>query len=508
MDVSAGVLMIQGTTSGAGKSLVAAGLCRLFARRGRSVAPFKCQNFSLNSFATPEGGEIGRAQALQAAAAGIPPHVDLNPILLKPAGRRGCQLILLGRPLGHFQFIEYDKLHGELFPTAMAALDRLRAAHEVVFIEGAGSPAEINLRGRDIANMAVAKYARAPVLLVGDIDRGGVFASLLGTVELLADEERDLVRGLVINKMRGDPHVLDPGLEELALRSGKPVMGVVPYLPDLGLDDEDALDLDERKQQPSGSTVAEAALRIAVVRLPHISNTTDFQPLEREPGVIVEYATKPDDLAGAAAVILPGSKETPADLAWLGERGLGAAILTHHAAGGVVMGICGGLQMLGTTLREESTETAGLDLLPVETEFRPEKRVVQVRARTAGGFLDLPAGLPLVGYEIHTGRTRRTAGQPFSRVQSVAGEEYDEGAVSADGGAAGTYLHGVFDSDEFRAAWLAALRRRARVSAVPRATGSAEARNAALDRLADALADSLDLAAIEHLIDESRRRAR
>ena len=492
------VLMVQGTTSGAGKSLLVTALCRVYARRGVRVAPFKCQNMSLNSFATPGGGEIGRSQALQAAAAGVAPHVDMNPILLKPAGRRGCQLVVLGRPRGHHQAIAYEHLHGDLFPLAMSALDRLRAAHDLVIAEGSGSPAEINLRGKDIANMAVARHAACPVLLVADIDRGGVFASLAGTMHLLAREERDLVAGLVINRMRGDAAVLDTGLAELTRHTGKPVVGVVPFLPDLDLEDEDSLDLDGR-----GPAGAADALRVAVVRFPHISNFTDFQVLEREPGVSVQYVDRADALAGVHVVILPGSKETLADLAWLRARGLAEAVIAHHRAGGHVLGICGGLQMLGAVLRDETAAdqpVPGLGLLPVETAFGPEKRTVQATGTSLPGYLDIPGDLPLTGYEIHMGRTSLTGGAPFARLTAADGGRYEEGAVSADGLVAGTYLHGLFDADDYRRAWVAAARRHAGLGPVASDTSADAAREAAIDRAADAVEAALDMAAINALV--------
>lgn len=512
------VLMVQGTTSGAGKSMLATALCRLYARRGLRVAPFKCQNMSLNSFATPGGGEIGRSQALQAEAAGLQPHVDMNPILLKPAGRRGCQVVLLGRPIGHYTELDDEMRFGRLFPAAMAALDRLRAQYQVIIAEGAGSPSEINLRGRDIANMPTARHAEAAVLLVADIDRCGVFASLMGTVELLNPWERDLVVGLVINRMRGPADVLRPGLDELVRRTGKPVLGVIPYLDDLALDDEDALNLDI-----GGGTFGDGVLRIAVIRLPHIANFTDFQVLEREPGVSLRYAVRPADLSGAHAVIVPGSKETLTDLAWLRAHGLAEAVIEHHRAGGIVLGICGGLQMMGTrlgaeqpTAGSEPPDVPGLGLLPVETDFQEDKRTVQVRGESLAGHLDVVAGLPLVGYEIHTGRSRRTGGRAFAMVAAAGEAPREDGAVSDDGRAAGTYLHGLFDSEAYRSAWLAAARRTAGLEAQggraaadalpwPHQTGRGTPTNpiirgAAIDRLADAVEAALDMNAVDRLL--------
>ncbi|MBU4515611.1 MAG: cobyric acid synthase [Eubacteriales bacterium] len=481
--MAARVLMIQGTASSAGKSLVVAGLCRLYARRGFSVAPFKSQNMALNSFATPDGGEIGRAQALQAEAAGVPPHVEMNPILLKPTGEKGSQVVVLGRPRGVYNVYEYYALKEELWPVVTGALDRLRERCEIVIAEGAGSPAEINIRRNDIANMEVALYARAPVLIVGDIERGGLFAALLGTMDLLAVRERKLVAGYLINKFRGDERLLEPGLELLRERTGRPVFGVLPYLADLHLDEEDSVGLAGRGRVPGADD-----LEVAVIRLPRMANYTDFLPLETTDGVAVRYVDRPSDLVSAHVVIIPGSKETLSDLEWLHQRGLGQAIKEYAARGGALLGICGGYQMLGETIRDGSRELPGLGLLPVTTWFEAEKRTVQVQGITAEGVWGIPGGLPVKGYEIHMGFSRLCGGRPLFLLGEDGGEAQPEGCVSEIGLVAGTYLHGCFDDDRFREQWVVRMRHLAGLP--PKGTGAtsyAERRQRDLDRVADLL---------------------
>jgi adenosylcobyric acid synthase len=320
--------MCVGTGSHAGKSVLAAALCRIFARRGYRVAPFKAQNMALNSFVTPEGGELGRAQAYQARAAGVEPHVDMNPVLLKPSSQTGSQVIVLGRPVRHMAVREYHAYQPEVWPVVTAAYDRLRAANDLIVIEGAGSPAEINLRDQDIVNMRMALYAQAPTLLIGDIDRGGVFASLVGHMELFTPEERELIAAFVINKFRGDATLLDSGIEFLQEKTGVPTLGVVPMLTDWRGDEEDSLGIEDRRRRAK----PHAPLQIAVVRLPFISNYTDFDVLADEPDVNVRYVTSPAELEGAAAVVLPGTKSTVADLAWLRESGVAAAFVRSAAA--------------------------------------------------------------------------------------------------------------------------------------------------------------------------------
>ncbi|MHB0934773.1 MAG: cobyric acid synthase [Armatimonadota bacterium] len=495
--MSAAVVMVQGTTSHSGKSVLAAALCRIYARRGLRVAPFKSQNMALNSYVTPEGGEIGRAQAYQAAAAGLEPHVDMNPILLKPNSQTGSQVIVLGRPVGNMSVCEYHAYQPTVWPTVSAAFDRLRAQYDLVVIEGAGSPAEINLRDRDIVNMRVARYANCPVLLVGDIDRGGVFASLVGTSLLVTEEERTLIKAFTINKFRGDASLLDNGIEFLWQYTGIPTLGVIPMLKDWHGDEEDSLGMEDRRRMKK-----DAPLTIAVVRLPFISNYTDFDALADETDVTVRYAVTPAELAGADAVILPGTKSTMTDLRWLRESGMADVLLAQVQAGIPLIGICGGYQMLGQRITDplgtESPlgEVSGLGLLAVETEFAGDKRTVRAAGQLTGAGL-AEAGTLVSGYEIHMGRTMRAPGAaPLLRLNDAQDNEQYDGAASPDGLVCGTYLHGIFDTPSLRRAWLNRLRARKGLPALPVATN----RQADIDRLADHVAAYVDLTAPERII--------
>jgi adenosylcobyric acid synthase len=447
---AAPTLMVQGTASGVGKSTLVAALCRLLRREGLRVAPFKAQNMSNNAAVCPDGGEIGRAQATQAEAAGLAPCVDMNPILLKPEGDTRSQVIVQGRVWGRLTAREYHAAKPELLQVVADSLTRLRAGHDVVVIEGAGSPAEVNLRENDLVNMAVARLADAPVLLAADIDRGGVFAALVGTLELVEPDDRARVAGLLINRFRGDRALLEPGLRFLEDRTGCPVLGVVPYLPGLHLPEEDSLGLDSRNASarqaagPAEATPDDAAadrgVEVAVVRLPRIANFDDFAPLEAEPGVRLRYVGAPAELGVPDLLILPGSKSTLADLAWLRASGLGAAVLRISAAGVPVLGVCGGYQMLGAQLADpdgvegEPSARAGLGLLDGCTMFAAAKATRQVRGEIAAaeGFFGCLAGLPLEGYEIHLGQTIGGL-PPFARLGPVP-----DGAVTADGLVAGT----------------------------------------------------------------------
>jgi adenosylcobyric acid synthase len=445
-DGLAPVVMVLGTGSSVGKSALVAGLCRLLARRGVRVAPFKAQNMSNNAAVCRDGGEIGRAQFAQAIAAGIEPTVDMNPILLKPQPT-GSQVIVRGRAVGVQSAAEYfGSRRTELWPVVVESLDRLRAAYDVVLAEGAGSPAEINLRARDLVNMRVALHAQADVLLVADIDRGGAFAALLGTWEWLAPAEQALVRGFILNKFRGDASLLAPAPALLEERTGVPVVGVVPYLEDLALPEEDAASLQQR-------LALLPKVEIAVIRLPHVANFDEFGPLSMEAGVEVRYVSQPEELRAPDLVILPGTKATVPDLEWLHARGLASRICWLVAHDTPVLGICGGYQMLGRSVRDplglESTQGSmtGLGLFPFATVLAPEKRL----ARASG---TVPHGLPgmwgdldgarVEGYEIHMGRTEASA-TPLVQLGSHA-----DGAVSADGRVAGTYLHGLLESSEIR----------------------------------------------------------
>jgi len=493
--------MIQGTASGVGKSLLAAALCRLFARAGYRVAPFKAQNMALNAAVTADGGEIGRAQAAQAAAAGVEPTVGMNPILLKPEPGDRSQLVVLGRAVASVSWSEYARRQPELLPLVAESLARLRGAFDLVIIEGAGSPAEINLRDCDIVNMPVARLAGAPVLLVGDIDRGGVFAALLGTLDLLEPHDRARVAGLIVNRFRGDAAILASGLAELTARSGVPVLGVVPYLEPGLVPAEDSLDLDDapRWRMPG-------SLEIAVVRLPRISNFDDFEPLAAEPGVRVRFARSADELDGADLIVLPGTKSTVADLQWLVASGFGEGIRGAAAAGRPVLGICGGYQMLGRTVndpdRVESTasSTPALGLLPVVTTFVPAKTTVRVRARAtrASRLFAAAVGTELAAYEIHAGRTSAESPSPFTIVERGGGPvTAPDGAVNAAGNVVGTYLHGLFANDGLRAALLSALAARKGIAADPRWGGR---RGDSYERLANAVARAVDLPAIAKLV--------
>ncbi len=463
--MNARCIMIQGTGSNVGKSVLAAALCRIFAQDGYRVAPFKAQNMSLNSFVTREGGEMGRAQVVQAEAAFIEPHVDMNPILLKPTGDQGSQVILHGKPIQHLTAREYYRQKPRLWNEVAQSLERLGQQYEIIVIEGAGSPAEINLKASDIVNMRVAVHAQCPVLLVGDIDRGGVFAWLVGTLDLLPEEERELIKGLVINKFRGDVSLLTSGLTFLEERTGKPVLGVLPYFRDMRIEDEDSVSLDE-STRPVASKMEET-LDIAVIRLPRISNFTDFNALSAMEGVSVRYVTRPETLGPPDLIILPGTKNTLADLAALKENGLLEAIRSKVGDGTYLVGICGGFQMMGREVCdpdhvESSLERMeGLGILDITTTMNPEKLTVQVQAQ-------IPATDPLfgfsgklVGYEIHQGETRLMEDtRPLLEIVERSGGRVHalDGAISANGRAWGTYIHGLFDNDAFRLAFVNHLR--------------------------------------------------
>lgn len=424
-------IMIQGTMSNAGKSLIAAALCRIFRQDGYRAAPFKSQNMALNSFITADGGEMGRAQVVQAEAAGIEPDTRMNPILLKPTTDMGSQVILRGRVLGNMTAAEYYEKKTDFLPAVLEAYRSLAEEYDIIVIEGAGSPAEINLRRDDFVNMGLAKLVDAPVLLVGDIDRGGVFAQLYGTIALLDPEERVRVKGTVINKFRGDLSILEPGLKTLEELCGVPVAGVVPYV-HVDIDDEDSLT--ERFRRFAGRGLID----IAVIRLPYISNFTDFAPFERVPGVTLRYVESLGQLGYPDMIILPGTKSTIADLIWLRESGLEAAILRAASAGTLVFGVCGGFQMLGREIsdpdRVESagvTEIRGMGLLEMDTVFRGDK--VQTRTRgvfgPVSGALSALSGLAYEGYEIHMGRS-----------------EEKTPALMGAGNVYGSYIHGIFDA--------------------------------------------------------------
>jgi len=499
--MTARVLMIQGASSSAGKSLLTAAFCRLFAQRGVRVAPFKAQNMSNNAAVCPDGSEIGRSTAVQAAACGLEPTADMNPILLKPERDARSQVIVNGRPMASLAARSYYERKREMWRYATAALDRLRKAHELVILEGAGSPVELNLKAGDIVNMAIARYAQAPVLLVGDIDRGGIFAQLLGTLWLLDEEERGLVKGLIVNKFRGDIALFEDGVRILEERGGVPVVGVVPWLHDLLIPEEDAVALEARAPLAPG---AEGQVDIAVVHLPRIANFDDVNPLVREPGVRLRYVSSASELSHPNAVILPGTKSTLGDLDWLRRVGLAARILQEAGQGAAVVGICGGYQMLGRAVRDpqhvESAEEAapGLGPLPVETVFEGQKETHRVMARLQGGpgWMATLRGERVTGYEIHMGRTPSES--PWLVIAERGGlpVEVADGSVSADGRVWGCYLHGLFDNAGLRQAWLRSLGWRGQ-------EGSSLQLDSELDRLAREVEAAVNMELVERIVWES-----
>lgn len=494
-----GGLMVCGTTSDAGKSTVVAGLCRWLARRGVSVAPFKAQNMSLNSAVTPSGGEIGRAQAFQAYAAGVDPEVGMNPVLLKPTGERTCQVVVHGRPWRVTSAADYHAMKDELFPVVVDAYHELRSRFDVVVCEGAGSPAEINLFDRDIVNLRLAEAVGIGAVLVGDINPGGVFASLYGTVGLLPPEWSSLVRGFVINKLRGDPALLLDGCEQLEARTGIPTIGVLPWLDMTWLDAEDSMSIDRPLPDPRPAVADE--LDVAVVRLPRISNATDLDALRVEPGVRIRWVHDASGLGDPDLVVIPGSKATVDDLAWMRRRGLDDALRRTDAT---VLGLCAGYQMLGVTIDDpvecRSGVVDGLGMLPVSTRFEADK-VTRLRQGRADGS-------PVAGYQIHHGRVRASGGDEFVVLDrddrddrdnrgNDGGEEIDG---VRDGRVYGTTLHGVLDADAFRHRFLAEAAERRGKRWVSDGTSLDALRSAAVDQLADAFEAHLDLDAIERLI--------
>ena len=479
-----GSLLVAGTTSDAGKSVVTAGICRWLVRQGVSVAPFKAQNMSNNSGVTADGAEIGRAQVMQAAAARVEPEAAMNPVLLKPGGENASQVVVLGKPVADVTALSYRPMKAALLEQALASLADLRARFDVVVCEGAGSPTEINLRADDIANMGLATAAGLPVVVVGDIDRGGVFAALYGTVALMPPGDQRLVAGFLVNKFRGDVRLLTPGLDQLAALTGRPTLGVLPWQTGLHLDVEDSLGVGIA--EPSGPPHGEDVLRVSVARLPRLSNFTDLDALAAEPGVLLRYATRPEELADADLVVLPGTRSTVADLGWLHETGLADAVRRRAAEGRPVLGICGGHQMLARTISDDVESRAGvvpgLGLLPADVRFGAEK----VLARPTGTAL----GETVHGYEIHHG------------VVTVddAAETFLDGARA--GSVFGTTWHGALENDGFRRAFLAEVARIAGRRFVPAPdTDFAAVREARLDALGDLIVEHADTDALWRLIE-------
>jgi adenosylcobyric acid synthase len=480
-----GALLVAGTTSDAGKSVVTAGICRWLVRQGVAVAPFKAQNMSNNSMVTPDGAEIGRAQVMQAAAARVEPEAAMNPVLLKPGGENSSQVVVLGRPVAEVTALSYRPMKAALLEQVLASLADLRSRFDVVVCEGAGSPTEINLRADDIANMGLATAAQLPVVVVGDIDRGGVFAALYGTVALMPPADQRLVAGFLVNKFRGDARLLTPGTEQLTALTGRPTLGVLPWRAGLDLDVEDSLGIGRARS--GGPPHGEEVLRVSVARLPRLSNVTDLDALAAEPGVLVRYATTPEELADADLVVLPGSRATVADLAWLRATGLAGGVLRHAAAGGALLGVCGGHQMLARTITDDVESGAGtvpgLGLLPAEVCFAREKTL----ARPVGTAF----GQPVHGYEIHHGQVR-----------------YDDGAEPfLDGGRSGavfgTTWHGALENDGFRRAFLGEVARIAGRRFVPApGTSFAAVREARLDALGDLVEEHADTDALWRLVED------
>jgi adenosylcobyric acid synthase len=508
--MTARVLMVQGTASHVGKSVLVSAFCRIFRQDGYRVAPFKAQNMSNNSYVTRDGGEIGRAQAVQAEAAGVEARVEMNPVLLKPEADHLAQVVLLGRPLLSAGARDYIALKAQLWESIRTSLDTLRNDYDIVVIEGAGSPAEINLKATEIVNMRVARYADAPVLLCGDIDRGGVFAALVGTLELLEPEERATVKGLVINKFRGDASLLTDGLVWLEQRTHIPVIGVVHHFRDIHIPEEDSVALELPVRSQGG-----AVLDIVVVRLPHISNFDDFDPLARENGVALRYVDSPADLGHPDLVILPGSKTTIPDLAWMEARGLATAVRTLHRDGAAVIGVCGGYQMLGTRLYDpEGVESSraemdGLGLLPMTTVFAGSKETHRIQGEVIldHGLLAGAKGLAIRGYEIHMGRTTGPDANAAFRIQdrsdaAVTASTAFDGALDASGWLLGTYIHGLFHNGALRQVLLRALARRKGVAL--RLVGEELAIDQEYDKLADWVRGSLKMDLIYQMTGLSR----
>lgn len=503
-------IMVVGTMSNAGKSLVTAGLCRVFNQDGYKVAPFKSQNMALNSFITAEGAEMGRAQVVQAEAANIEPSVLMNPILLKPTSDSGSQVIVNGEAIGTMKAGEYYAMKHTLRPKVQEAFDKLAAKYDIVCIEGAGSPAEINIKKDDFVNMGMAKMAKAPVLLVADIDRGGVFASIYGTLMLLEDDERAMVKGVIINKFRGDVEILRPGLKMIEEKTGVPIVGVIPML-HVDIEDEDSL-----SERISGHSEVKL-VDIAVVRIPRMSNYTDFNVFELIPGVSLRYVTSVRDLGQPDMIILPGTKNTTGDLKWLRQSGMEAAILKQANAGTVVFGVCGGYQMLGQQISDPFGEedgsgkanvTLGMGLLPIDTTFIEKKRTIQMAGKFANvqGIFSALSGLPLYGYEIHSGVTNFPEQDALTCISPIHedGEVMAEGSQNVSGklNVYGTYVHGVFDGDGIAVKIVEALlAKKGKKMEDIQTINFAEYKRQQYDILADSIRENLDMKKIYEILE-------
>lgn len=504
--MAARAIMVQGTASNAGKSLIVAGLCRIFKQDGYRVAPFKAQNMALNSFITKEGLEMGRAQVVQAEAAGIEPSVLMNPVLLKPTNDTSSQVIINGEVAQNMSATEYYNHKKAIVPAILKAYEELAADHDIIVIEGAGSPAEINLKENDVVNMFMAKQAKAPVLLAGDIDRGGVFASLVGTMMLFDESERVLVKGILINKFRGDKTILQPGLDMLEELIHVPTVGVIPYL-HVDIEDEDSLTERFERKGTLGS------IDIAVIRYPRISNFTDFNVLEHQERVSLRYVKSADDLKDPDMIILPGTKNTMEDLLWMRQVGLERAILKQAARQTIVFGICGGYQMLGEKLHdphgvEAGGSIRGLGLLPVETIFEKEKTTTQVRGRflsSLAGPLESLSGLELEGYEIHMGQTKVTGEtvQPLACLEEISGRKVQMDVGIWKDHIYGTYIHGLFDGDTIAETLVATLCKRKGLS-YEGGTGLSlrEYKEQQYDLLAQGIRENIDMKLLYEILEE------
>lgn len=503
-------IMCMGTSSHVGKSILVTALCRIFYRQGKRIVPFKAQNMALNSYVTRDGDEMGRAQVAQAEAAGLEPMVDMNPVLLKPTGNAASQVIIMGKPVGNMSAREYHRGYSlQAFGAVKEALARLDKEYDTIVIEGAGSPAEVNLKANDIVNMRVAKHLNAPVLLIADIDRGGALASLVGTLELLDPEERDLVKGLIINKFRGDVSLLTPALDFLEEKTGKPVLGVVPHIEAMGIDDEDSVSLQEKQAVPTDGDV-----KIAVIQTPKISNFTDFDALAHEQDVALYYVQSADMLGEPDIIMLPGSKNTTEDMLYLEKSGLAELIKAHAAAGKAVIGICGGYQMLGELIcdpehtESDNDQVAGLGLLGMKTIFAKEKLTSQVEAECIDlGFMGQKINaVGLKGYEIHMGKTEFTRAEeahPF-QIQLRRGKECAsaEGTANVAGSVFGTYMHGVFDNDEFRRSVLNAVRAVKGLEPLANMRNVLAEKQQAYEHLADVVEAALDMDKLAEIMGE------
>ncbi|SFU83717.1 cobyric acid synthase [Xenorhabdus koppenhoeferi] len=504
-------LMIQGTASDVGKSVLVAGFCRIFSQDGHHCTPFKSQNMALNSGITSDGKEMGRAQIFQAEAAGIAPDVRMNPVLLKPTSDRKAQVVFMGKVMCSMNAVEYHEYKPQLLQQILAAYNGLAAETDIMVLEGAGSPAEINLRDRDIVNMGMAELVDAPVILVADIDRGGVFASIYGTLALISPEEKARVKGVIINKFRGDLALLQSGIDQIEALTQVPILGVLPWL-DLDLEDEDSVALQvgkyDQQEHKSGDY-----LHIAVIKYPHIANFTDFNALASQPDVHLRYVSEPSELQGVDLIILPGSKNTLGDLAWLKIQGLDQAIISAHQQEIAIIGICGGYQMLGKQIVDEVesglTQMAGLGLLDTETQFAHQKQTAQVRGvvmPALSGILNLCSEQPIAGYEIHMGITRLgEQATPFAKMHLYNGEEkiWFDGAVTQNGSVMGSYLHGLFDQNSFTRPLLNQLRiRKGGVPLENAAFNYARHKEKQFNILAASMREHLDIERIYQLMHE------